>query len=287
MNRQPVSCSRGSRFVARILNPNVRVSVGIMALVVLVVVLGPWVAPYDPDVFLGAPYAPPSAHAWLGLDYLGRDALSRTLNGGWSTVWMSVSASVIAIVAGVLVGVTAALRGGRIDHFIVWLTDILLAFPDILLVLMVAAILGNASWLIVLTIALALTPGAVRLARGVTLNVAAQEYVEAARMIGLPTHKVVVQEILPNILPPLLVHFGVTLMASVTVLSTLSFLGYGVAAPASDWGLMIHENRAGLFLQPWAVVAPIILIALFSLSANLAAEGLGRRSARTEDGAGA
>jgi len=263
--------------------PNLRISLATLFLVLLIVVLGPWVAPYDPDALLGAPFAAPQRQWWLGLDYLGRDALSRTLYGGWSILWMSVSASVGAVGAGALLGISSAFIGGRVDHLVVWCTDVLLAFPDLLLVLLIVSIMGSEPWLMVLTIALALIPGAIRLARGVTLNVAAQEFVEAAKLVGLPTRHIILGEILPNIVAPLLVHFGVTLMASIALLATLGFLGFGVSAPTADWGLMVHENRAGLLLQPWVVAAPIFLIAAFSLSANMAAESLGRQS---DDGDG-
>ena len=136
------------------------------------------------------------------------------------------------------------------------------------------------SWLIVLTVAIAFTPGVVRLARGSAVAVAGQEFVEAAQMMGYSRWRILSGEILPNILTPLLVHFGNMLTWGVGMLSGLSFLGYGVAPPAADWGLMINENQAGLLVQPWAVLAPALLIGVFAYGTNILAEGIGRSQAR-------
>ena len=110
-----------------------------------------------------------------------------------------------------------------------------------------------------------------------------QEYIEAARILGYSKTYILFREILPNMLTPLLIHLGVMLTWAVGMLSGLAFLGYGVAPPAADWGLMINENRAGLLVQPWAVFAPVILIALFALGTNVLAEGVGRAAARIEE----
>ncbi|QCP14795.1 ABC transporter permease [Pseudoduganella umbonata] len=262
--------------------PQLRAGAILTLLALLAAVAGPLLAPHGAADFVGAVYGARAPGAPLGFDYLGRDVLSRLLLGGWSVVWMASAAALAALAAGTALGLVAAYAGGRTDRALGWSADVLLAFPNLILVLLVVSLLGREPWLIVLTAALAFVPGVLRLVRSLALGVAAQEFVEAARLLGYRRRQILLREILPNLLTPLLVHFGTMLSWAVTILSGLSFLGYGVAPPAADWGLMINENRAGLQAQPLAVLAPVLMIVLFALGANLLAEGLARIHARTE-----
>ncbi|WP_460415825.1 ABC transporter permease [Pseudomonas sp. microsymbiont 2] len=261
-------------------DPQVRRGALITALVALLALCGPWLAPFEPTAMVGPVYGPPGAGAPLGHDFLGHDLLSRLLSGGLSVLWMSLAASFIALLLGGSLGLLAGFSRRRLDQAISWAADVSLAFPDLILVLLIVSMLGRAPWLIVLTVAIAFTPGVIRLARGSAVTVAGQAFVEAAQMMGYPRWRILFGEILPNILTPLLVHFGNMLTWAVGMLSGLGFLGYGVAPPAADWGLMINENQAGLLLQPWAVLAPALLIAVFAYGTNILAEGIGRASAR-------
>lgn len=261
-------------------NPQARLGLVLAATVVALALLGPFAAPQGPQALVGPTYGLPEAGAPLGYDYLGRDVWSRLLSGGLSVLWMSFAASAIALAVGALVGIGAGLSRKWFDHGVVWGTDVLLAFPDLILVLLVVSMLGREPWLIVLTVAISFVPGVIRLARGVTLGVVSQEYIESARLLGYSPGRIVLREVLPNIATPLLVHLGIMLTWAIGMLSGLSFLGYGVAPPAADWGLMINENRAGLMIQPWSVLAPIAAIALFALGTNLIAEGASRASSR-------
>lgn len=255
-----------------------------MTLIALVIaLLGPYFAPHAPTDLVGTAYGKPNGDAWLGYDLLGRDVLSRILAGGQSIVWMSISASLIAIVIGSALGVAAAYLRRKTDQFILWVTDVFIAFPDLILVLLIVSLLGREHWLIVLTVAIAFVPGVIRLSRSIALGVVTQEFIEAAEMMGYSRTQILFKEIIPNILTPLLVHLGIMLTWAVGMLSGLAFLGYGVAPPTADWGLMINENRAGLLIQPIAVFAPVVLIAIFSLGTNLLAEGVGRITARIEE----
>lgn len=260
--------------------PQTRKGALITLLVVLLALLGPWLAPRGSTDMVGPVYGAPDAAAWLGYDFLGHDVLSRLLSGGLSVLWMSLAAASVALLLGTTLGLLAGLSRRRLDQAISWLADVSLAFPDLILVLLIVSMLGRAPWLIVLTVAIAFTPGVVRLARGSAVAVAGQEFVEAAQMMGYSRRRILFKEILPNILTPLLVHFGNMLTWGVGMLSGLSFLGYGVAPPTADWGLMINENQAGLLVQPWAVLAPAVLIGVFAYGTNILAEGIGRRSAR-------
>ncbi|MER7208882.1 ABC transporter permease [Streptosporangium sp. NPDC000239] len=261
----------------------VRFGALLTVLVVLVAVLGPVAAPYAADELVGPAYGAPAPGAPLGYDYLGADVLSRVLLGGRSLVLTTVCAAVLALLAGAAIGMSAAWTGRLADRAVLWCADVLLAFPHLVLVLLAVSMLGRSRPLVVATVAVTLLPGTVRLARSLTLGVMGQEYVEAARLLGYPRRRILFREILPNVTTPLLVHLGAMLTWSAGLIAAMSFLGYGVAAPAADWGLMVNENHGGLRLQPWAVLAPVVLIALFALGVNTLAEGLGRTVAPVEE----
>jgi peptide/nickel transport system permease protein len=258
----------------------IRFGAALLGLVLLLAFLGPALARHDPRALVGPVYGEPAAGAPLGYDYLGHDVLSRVLAGGRSVVWMALATAAIALTVGTALGLVAGYGHRRVDQLLVWGADVFHAFPSLILVLLVVSVLGRDKWLIVVTASAALVPGVVRLVRGLTVGVASQEFVEAAEMLGVSRRSIRVREILPNIATPLLVHIGTMLAWAVGILSALSFLGYGVAPPAADWGLMINENRAGLQVQPWAVLIPAAVIAAFTLGANLVADGLGRAQAR-------
>ncbi|MGL5999948.1 MAG: ABC transporter permease [Pseudomonas proteolytica] len=260
--------------------PQARKGLVITLLVVAVALIGPLLAPHGPTDMVGPVYGAPLGWAWLGYDFLGHDVLSRLLSGGLSVLWMSVAAAAIALAIGTTLGLLAGLSRRRLDQMITWSADVCLAFPDLILVLLIVSMLGRAPWLIVLTVSIAFIPGVIRLARASAVAVAGQEFVEAAQMMGYSRQRILFKEILPNILTPLLVHLGNMLTWGVGMLSGLSFLGYGVAPPTADWGLMINENQAGLLVQPWAVLAPAVLIGVFAYGTNILAEGIGRSSAR-------
>lgn len=261
----------------------VRIGFILTVIALLAALAGPWFAPFNPTDLVGMTYGQPDDKAPLGYDLLGRDVLSRVLAGGQSVVWMSIAASAIALFIGAALGVTGAFLRKKTDQAIVWGTDVLIAFPDLILVLLIVSLLGREHWLIVLTVAISFIPGVVRLSRGIAFNVVSQEFIEAAEMMGYSRWRILFREIIPNILTPLLVHLGVMLTWAVGMLSGLAFLGYGVAPPTADWGLMINENRAGLLIQPIAVFAPVLLIAIFALGTNLLAEGIGRITSRIEE----
>lgn len=246
------------------------------AAILLLALCGPWLAPHDLTALRGEVYGPALSGAPLGFDYLGRDVLSRVLAGGRSLVLMSLAAATLALLVGTALGLLAGFSRGWADRLLQWLADLSLAFPDLILVLLVVSLLGREPWLIVASVAFAFLPGTLRLARSSALALAGQEFVEAVRLLGVPRWRILLGEILPNMLGPLLVHYGNLLTWAVGILSGLSFLGYGVAPPAADWGLMIQENQMGLRLQPWPVLLPVLLIASFAYACDLLAEGVSR-----------
>ncbi|WP_223690052.1 ABC transporter permease [Leifsonia poae] len=262
--------------------PRVRLGVVLLVATTLFAVFGGLLAPHDPTKPVGLPYAAPSAEAWLGTDQLGRDVLSRVLSGGIYIAWMAPTAAVLSVAVGAAVGLAAAYWGRGVDTVLMRAMDVLLAFPGILLTLLFVAVLGPTPWLLVSLVVVALIPGVARVIRGAALPVIGREYVQWAKAVGMPSRTILARELLPNVSSPLLVELGVRLMWAVGILASMSFIGYGIQPPASDWGLMVSENRAGLGIQPLAVLAPIVMIVIYTVSGNLIAEGAARVIARTE-----
>ncbi|GAA3882023.1 ABC transporter permease [Leifsonia kafniensis] len=247
-----------------------------LLIVLFVVAFGPVLAPYTSTDYVGLPYALPSAGSPLGTDSMGQDVLSRVLRGGFTVVWMSLGAATIGMVLGVVLGTIAGLKRGWIDEVIMRLADVTMAMPALVLTLLFISLLGKSLLLIVALVGLAHAPSVARIVRGVTADVAEREYVESAIALGASSLKTAVTEIIPNITGTIMVEYGLRIVWSVIAIAGLSVLGQGVSAPQADWGLMINENRGGLALQPWAVVAPLLFISMYALAANLIAEGIGR-----------
>jgi peptide/nickel transport system permease protein len=264
-----------------------RVGLALVFAMVALSVIGPFVAPHSADQFVGSPFSPPIAGAPLGTDNLGRDVLSQVLAGGRSLLWLAVASTTLGVAAGVALGLVAGYAKSVLDDLIMRTLDVVYAFPSIVLVLLFVSLLGTHLWLIVLLVGLGWVPGIARSTRAMTLEVATRDFVGAAEVIGVRRRTILVREVLPNLATPLLVEYALRLTWAVGVIAALSFLGYGVQPPASDWGLMINENRNGLIVNPWPVVAPIACIALFAIGTNLIADGIARSIAGVDRAAGA
>jgi peptide/nickel transport system permease protein len=251
-------------------------------LAVAVAVFGPYLAPHEAGEFVGAPFAPPGEGVPLGADALGRDVLSQLLLGGRSLLWMAFAATCLGVGLGAALGLVAGYTGGVMDELVMRTMDVLYAFPFLVLALLFVSLIGPKSWLIVLIVAIGWLPGVARTTRGITADIAGREYVEATEALGLPRRQILSGQILPNLSTPLLVEFALRLTWSVGAIAALSFLGFGVQPPNTDWGLMINENRNGLALNRWAVLGPVLCIATFAIGTNLLAEGLSRVVAGTD-----
>ncbi|HWF50466.1 MAG TPA: ABC transporter permease [Solirubrobacteraceae bacterium] len=243
---------------------------------VALVLLGPLFAPHSPSAFVGLPFAPPSGHVLLGTDFLGRDVLSRVLWGGRSILELSLAAAGLGLALGTAIGLIAAYSQGLLDSLLMRGMDVILAFPAIVFALLAVATVGPKLWLLVIAVGLSHTPRVARLVRGASLDVVNRDFVYAVQAMGEPTRKILLGEILPNIAGPLLVETSLRITFSISLVAALSFLGFGLQPPAADWGLMINENQTGLTIQPWAVVAPILCIALLTIGTSLIADGLAR-----------
>ncbi|MFI0412259.1 ABC transporter permease [Actinomadura sp. 3N508] len=245
-------------------------------------VVGPFLAPHSPTAVLAKPYAPPGDGLLLGADSLGRDIVSRILSGGANLTWMAIVATSGGVILGTAIGLVAAFAGGVVDTLLMRLVDVLLTFPTIIMAILFISMLGPNRVILVVLVAIGLTPGMARVMRGAARPVMRREHVMWARTVGLSSRHILMREVLPSVTSPLMVEIGLRLMWSVVGLASLSFLGFGVQPPASDWGLMVSENKDGLAIQPLAVVIPAACVALFTIGGNLFAEGAARVIGRTE-----
>lgn len=249
-------------------------------LMTAVALFGSLIAPYDPAALTGLAFGPPDADHPFGTDSLGRDVLSRVLAGGRTAVLLAVAALVIAETVGCAIGLVAGYRGGFIDAVLMRINDVLLAFPALLLVLVLAAGLGPGTVVLVVGVAVVNIPGIARLCRAATLGVASTGYVESALVRGEGTVAILRREILPNIGPTISADAGVRFAGAFLIIAGLNFLGIGIQPPAADWATMIAENRSYITLQPWTVIAPTACIALFAISVNIVGEAVARRRSR-------
>ena len=244
------------------------IGLGLAVSIVALAAIGPAIAPHSATQFVGLPFGQPSARFWLGADTLGRDVLSRVLDGGWVLLIMAACATVFGVLVGAATGVSAAYLRGRADGLIMRTVDVILAFPQLVFALLLVSIAGPRLWLIVLAVGISHAPQVARVLRSATLDVSEREYVKAVEMQGVRPVRVMTKEILPNLVAPLMVETGLRLTYSIVIISGLAFLGFGQPPPAANWGLMINENRIGLASNPWAVVVPAILIAVLTIGTN-------------------
>ena len=256
--------------------PRGAVGLSLASLIVLVAIIGPLVSPGSPDALATVTFAKPSGQFPLGSDFLGRDVLSRVLNGGWELLLMAAAATAFGIIVGTAAGVSAAYRRGRADGFIMRTVDVILAFPQLVFALLLVSILGPRLWLIVIAVGLSHAPQVARVTRSATLDVTERDFVKVAELQGMRSSKVMIREILPNLISPLMVEAGLRLTYSIVIMAGLSFLGFGQQPPAANWGLMINENRIGLQLNPWAVIVPAALIALLTIGTNTFTDAVAR-----------
>lgn len=247
----------------------------IIVLLVAIALLAPWLAPFDPaKQSWSLVRKPPSWTHWLGTDESGRDLLSRVIWGARASLMAGVVSITIALSLGVPIGLLAGYRGGLVDALISRITDAMLACPNLILAIALAAFLGPSLTNAMIAIGITATPIFVRLTRGQVLSVKVEDYVEAARAVGNPAWRIAVKHILPNILPALLVQATLSIAAAIIAEASLSFLGLGQQPPAPSWGSMLNTAQRFLTQAPWMAIFPGLAIFLSVLSFNLFGDGL-------------
>lgn len=257
-----------------------QIGLALTGTVVLVALFGPlilpWATGYTSTEFAGRPFKPDGL---LGTDNLGRDVLTRFLDGGLRLLVFAGLATLLGMIVGGLSGMLAAYRGGWVDNVIMRTNDVLLALPQLVFALLAITVLGPQSWVLVAVIGITHAPRIARVTRAATAAVVTEDFIRASEMYAVPKWKIVVLDVLPNITGPLMVELGLRMTYSIGALASLSFLGLGMQPPTADWGLMINENRIALAVQPWGVILPVLAIAILTVGTNLITDSLARASA--------
>jgi len=243
-------------------------------------VFGPVLAPYDPTAVVAARLAepmPPGAPFYLGTDDLGRDVLSRLLYGARISVLVGLVAMSVTMTIGTAVGLTAGYFGRFIDVVLMRITDVMLAFPGLLLAVALVAVLEPSVWTIFIVIGLVSWTGVARVIRSEVLSLREREYVVAARAMGAGSTRILWRHILPNILPTMLVIAALSTSGTILLDAGLSFLGIGVPPPTPTWGRMIQEATSYYRVAPWLMLFPGAAVLYAVLAFNFIAYGLARQ----------
>lgn len=247
----------------------------LILLIILAAVFAPLVAPYDhlAQSLTDRLQRPSMAH-WLGTDELGRDVLSRIIFGARISLTIGLVPTLISMAIGTVLGLCAGVYGGKVDFVIMRLADVMLAFPSLLLAMVVMYTMGGGLINIFIALSLINWASTARVVRSQTLSLKEKEYVEAARSIGVSRWKIMFRHILPNCLPSLIVLFTLNIPSAILSEASLSFLGVGAQPPSASWGLMAVRGKKYLFSEPWLCIAPSVAIMIVVLAFNFLGDGL-------------
>jgi oligopeptide transport system permease protein len=241
----------------------------------VIALLTPWIAPYSykvQDLALGA--SPPSGAHWLGTDYLGRDLLTRIMYGGRVSLAVGLAATSVALVIGVLYGATAGYLGGRTDMLMMRFVDIMYALPFTIFVIILMVFFGRNFILLFFAIGAVEWLTMARIVRGQVLSLKEKEFVEAAVSMGIRRRHIITRHIIPNTLGPIIVYTTLTIPNVMLLEAFLSFLGLGVQAPMSSWGLLIHDGAKQMEEYTWLLIFPSIALSTTLFSLNFLGDGL-------------
>ena len=249
----------------------------LVAFHIVLAIVAPLIAPYDfkelsAQIILNAP----SSEHWFGTDNLGRDILTRTMLGGRQAILVTTISTIIAIIWGGLLGVLFGLVGGRLDELLMRLVDAFLCLPWILVLLLIVVMVGSGPVILILTLGFFYGIPVIRMARAATHDVVALDFVTAARTRGEARSTIVRRELLPNVLDVLLVEGAMRWSWMLLAFSSLSFLGFGIAPPTPDWGLMISNALSIMSLAPWTALAPVVALSSLIIGINLSADALAK-----------
>ncbi|MBL3592255.1 MAG: ABC transporter permease [Synergistaceae bacterium] len=246
-----------------------------VALLVFMAVFAPLLTPYGPfDIDLDVMTLPPSAAHWLGTDQFGRDLLTRILYGSRISLVIGIVPTLLSMAIGTTLGLVGGWYGGKIDYAIMRLADIVLAFPSVLLAMVVMYTLGASLFNLFIALAVVGWAGTSRVVRSQVISLREKEFVEACRAMGVKTPVILFRHILPNCLPSLIVLFTLGIPGAILSEASLSFLGVGAQPPTPSWGLIIVSGKEFLFSAPWIAIAPGVFILLTVLAFNFLGDGL-------------
>jgi peptide/nickel transport system permease protein len=251
------------------------IGLALVAVMVLVALLAPWISPYDPDeqdVLLKL--EPPSGAHWFGTDAFGRDVLSRVIWGARISLFVGTVATLAGVLIGTVIGIVSGYYGGYVDKAITAATDVLLSFPQLIMGLILVAVLGPTLFNLILAIAITAVPAFVRVARGSTLAMKERDFVDACRALGYRDLRIMFLHVLPNIMDEIVVMGSLWLAAAIRTESTLAFIGLGVPPPTATWGGIIRDGFDNLLDAIWLSVFPSLALLLAMIALNLIGDGL-------------
>jgi peptide/nickel transport system permease protein len=248
---------------------SVWIGIIIIAVNAFAAIFGPWLAPYGESAVVGDVWASASPQFWLGTDNLGRDMLSRLLYGAQTSIAIALAITLTSFTIGVTLGFFAAVVGGWTDQLLSRLVDVLMAFPTLILALLVLSVLGSSIPVLIGVSAILDSTRVFRLSRAVAMDVEVMDFVEVARLRGEGLWWIMSREVFPNTLPPLIAEFGLRFCFAFLFISALSFLGLGIQPPAADWGGMVKDNANAISFGLAAPLIPAAAIALLTIGVNL------------------
>ncbi|CAM3082567.1 nickel transporter permease [Paenibacillus sediminis] len=256
-------------------NKNAVIGCVLIIVFMIIAIIAPFIAPFDyKEQALLERLKPPSSTHWFGTDDLGRDLFSRTIYGARISLWVGFFSVIGSIIFGTILGVLAGYYGKWIDMIISRLFDILLAFPSILLAIAIVAILGPSLQNALYAIAIVNIPTYGRLIRAKVLSLKSEEYITAARAIGMKNNRILISHILPNSITPIIVQGTLGIATAIIEAAALGFLGLGAQPPEPEWGKMLSDSRQFIQTAPWTVIFPGVSIMFTVLAFNLLGDGL-------------
>ncbi len=251
------------------------IGVLLLLLIVFAAIFAPWIAPYDPaKIAFSSKLMPPNVEHWMGTDRFGRDIFSRVLYGARTSLVIGFAVTLLAMLIGIPFGLISGYFGGRVDSWLMRISDVFLAFPPLLLPIAITAALGSGLTNAMIALAVSWFPWYARIMRGAVVRIRSEPFIDAARAMGVSKSKIMLRHVLPNSTTPVIVQgsmdFGYTILAA----ASLSFIGLGAKPPMMEWGLMAASSRSQFLDNPWTVLFPGLAIFLLVLAANLAGDGL-------------
>jgi peptide/nickel transport system permease protein len=259
-----------------------KIGLGIVVIFLLAAFLGPLVSPYSEVEIVGKVWESPNAKHWLGTDNVGRDLMTRILAGGRMTVIISLMATWGAFLIGCPLGIAAAVVGGWFELMVTRAVDALMAFPGLILALIVLSAVGTSIPTLILMMSVLASTIVFRLTRAVAADIVAMDYVEVARLRGENMRWFLFKEILPNVAPTLITEFGLRFVYAAILISSLSFLGIGIQPPLADLGGMVKENALAVTFGRSAPILPAVALSFLAIGVNLVVDGVLRHNAKLD-----